>query len=48
MDEKMMEKLLEYIDAKIAEVDARESSDGGLIEGLRVREIRKELFALIQ
>jgi hypothetical protein len=48
MDQQTLEKLLEYIDSRIDELSdsTRESSDGGLIEAMRTRRIREELFTL--
>lgn len=45
MNEELLNKLLEYIDARIAEKSdaAYESSDGGLIESIRRRAIENEL-----
>ena len=50
MNKKLIKKLLEYIDARIAEksCDARNSSDGGLIEAMDVRRIKEELYEIIQ
>lgn len=49
MNEELLAKLLEYIDARIAEtsVAVRESSDGGPIESLQTSDIRDELYALV-
>lgn len=49
MNEELLNKLLEYIDARIAEKseDARNSSDGGLIEMRSRMEIEDELRALV-
>jgi len=46
MSEEILEKLLEYIDAKIDMKLAYETSDGGLIESIRCIEIEDELRAL--
>lgn len=46
MTREQMEKLLEVIDAKIAEAASRHSSDGGLSEYIRVMELEKELREL--
>jgi hypothetical protein len=43
MNEELLEKLLEYIDARIDEKLARESSDGGLAEWIRCTDLKKEL-----
>jgi len=50
MTEKLIDKLLEYIDARIAEksCDARNSSDGGLIEAMNTWRIKEELDKIIQ
>ena len=50
MNEKLINKLLEYIDARIAEqsCDARNSSDGGLIESMKTWRIKEELDKIIQ
>lgn len=46
MDPELLNKLLEYIDAKVDEYAQRHSSDGGLVETVRVGKIREELEAL--
>lgn len=46
MNPEVLAKLLEYIDARVALSDARESSDGGLVESIRCSEIRRELETL--
>lgn len=48
MNEELLNKLIEYIDARIAEKSdaARESSDGGLLEAVRRADIERELRAL--
>ena len=50
MTEKLIDKLLEYIDARIAEksCDARNSSDGGLVESMNVWRIKEELDQIVQ
>jgi hypothetical protein len=50
MTEKLIDKLLEYIDARIAEksCDARNSSDGGLLEVTNTWRIKEELDKIIQ
>jgi len=50
MNEKLINKLLEYIDARIAEksCDARNSSDGGLIEAANTWRIKEELDQIVQ
>jgi hypothetical protein len=50
MTEKLIDKLLEYIDARIAEksCDARNSSDGGLVEAMNTWRIKEELDKIIQ
>ena len=50
MTEKLIDKLLEYIDARIAEksCDARNSSDGGLVEAMNTWRIKEELDNIIQ
>lgn len=47
MSKDQLDKLLELIDVKIAEFDARNSSDGGLMVSIRRQEIEKELYDLI-
>jgi len=37
MSEEELNALLDIVDAKIAERAARDSDDGGLVEGIRVR-----------
>ena len=46
MTREQMNKLIELIDAKIAEAAARYSSDGGLSEYIRVMDLEKELREL--
>jgi hypothetical protein len=48
MNKDLLNKLLEYIDARIDEKSeqAANSSDGGLLESVRASDIRKELFDL--
>ena len=48
MTKAQLEKLLEYIDARIAHHTAADSSDGGLLESIRVSDLREELLALAQ
>jgi len=50
MNKKLINKLLEYIDARIAEksCDARNSSDGGLVEAMNVWRIKEELNQIVQ
>ena len=50
MNKKLINKLLEYIDARIAEqsCDARNSSDGGLRESMNTWRIKDELYEIIQ
>ena len=50
MTEKLIDKLLEYIDARIAEksCDARNSSDGGLLEVTKTWRVKDELYEIIQ
>jgi hypothetical protein len=46
MNEELLEKLLEYIDAKIDMKLAYETSDGGLIESILCTKIKEELRTL--
>ena len=48
MNQKLLEKLLEYIDAKVRmeSESAKNSSDGGLIESIQYNQIKDELFVL--
>jgi hypothetical protein len=48
MNREQLDKLLEYIDARIDEksVAAAQSEDGGLLESVRTSRIRDELVAL--
>jgi hypothetical protein len=46
MNEELLEKLLEYIDAKIDMKLAHETSDGGLIESILCTKIKEELRVL--
>jgi len=50
MSEQLLNKLLEYIDAAIEakSEEARQSSDGGLIEQCVKFRVRDELFNLIE
>jgi hypothetical protein len=50
VNKKLINKLLEYIDARIAEKssDARNSSDGGLVEAMNVWRIKEELNQIVQ
>ena len=50
MTEKLIKKLLEYIDARIAEksCEARNSSDGGLLEVTKTWRVKDELYEIIQ
>lgn len=48
MTREQLDKLLEYIEAKISASEARDSSDGGLSESIRVSEITKELYDLVE
>ena len=50
MTEKLIDKLLEYIDARIAEksCEARNSSDGGLLEVTKTWRVKDELYEIIQ
>lgn len=50
MNEELLDKLIEYIDARIAEASdsAKDSSDGGLHEAIRRAEVEKELREVAQ
>jgi len=50
MSKELINKLLEYIDARIAEKssDAKNSSDGGLLEAMNTWRIKEELDKIIQ
>jgi hypothetical protein len=50
MTEKLIDKLLEYIDARIAEksCDAKNSSGGGIVEAANTWRIKEELDKIIQ
>ena len=50
MNKKLIKKLLEYIDARIDEksCDAKNSSDGGLIEAMHAWRVKDELYEIIQ
>ncbi len=43
MDKYIVDKLMEYIDAKIDYLNARDSSDGGLIESVKLSTIRIDI-----
>jgi len=47
MNEELLEKLLEYIDARIAEKLAYDTVDGGLVESVRCSNIKTELRVLL-
>lgn len=47
MSGEQFEKLIEYIDARIDEHNAQDSSDGGLLEEARTSRVRAELRALL-
>ena len=47
MNRAIPEKLLDYIDARIEEQTAGESSDAGLSESIWAGRIREELFELV-
>lgn len=47
MSEEFLSKLIEYIDVRIEEKLARQSSDGGLAESIWRAEIKEELESLI-
>jgi hypothetical protein len=46
MNKELLDKLIEYIDARIEEKLARQSSDGGLAESIWRAEIKEELESL--
>jgi hypothetical protein len=50
MNEKLIDKLLEYIDARIAEksCDAKNSPDEGLIESMNAWRIQEELYKIVR
>ena len=50
MSKELINKLLEYIDARIAEksYDAKNSSDGGLVEAMNTWRVKDELYEIIQ
>ena len=50
MNKKLINKLLEYIDARIDEksCDAKNSSDGGLLEVTNTWRVKDELYEIIQ
>jgi hypothetical protein len=50
MNKKLINKLLEYIDARIDEksCDAKNSPDGGLVEAANTWRIKEELDKIIQ
>lgn len=48
MNSEILEKLLEYIDARFAEHNARDDFDGGLHEHVVADELRRELRSLVQ
>lgn len=47
MNETILNKLLEYIDARLSLMAAHNSSDGGLIETIHCNELRDELRELL-
>ena len=48
MNKELLEKLLEYINARISEESARNSEDGGLVESYLVMCIKDELIELVE
>ena len=50
MNKKLINKLLEYIDARIDEksCDTKNSSDGGLVEAMNTWRVKDELYEIIQ
>jgi hypothetical protein len=48
MTSEQLEKLFEYIDARFAELKARDDFDGGLHEHVVALSLREELRALVQ
>jgi hypothetical protein len=47
MTQEQLDLIIQLIDAKIAMFGARKSSDGGLIESIRVSDLVEELQALL-
>lgn len=47
MNRELALKLIEYIDARIAEAMAGDSSDGGLIEAIQTRDRKEEFLHLV-
>jgi len=48
MTKEQADKLLDLIDAKFSEFAARNSSDGGLSESIRVIELTKEFYETLE
>lgn len=48
MTKEQADKLIDLIDAKISELAARNSSDGGLSESIRVSELTKEFYETLE
>lgn len=50
MNKKLINKLLEYIDARIDEksCDTKNSSDGGLVEAMNTWRIKEELDKIVE
>ena len=46
MTKEQLRLLIEYIDAKISEYSARDTSDGGLIESMTANKIKDELYKI--
>jgi hypothetical protein len=47
MNQELLEKLLEYIDAKLDAYDAGKYEDGGLSESIKVMDLKQELLAMV-
>jgi hypothetical protein len=47
MTDGILEALIDYIDARIAMIEASNSSDGGLAESITAESIKEHLFGLI-
>lgn len=44
MNKQTLQKLINYIDARIAQVQAAQSSDGGLLESILAANLKEELL----
>ena len=48
MNQKLVELLLEYIDTRFSEHEAKDSSDGGLMERVQCWRLREDILDLVK